>query len=317
MSRKRSIRVGISVVVVIAIVVVGLLPWPTEGSRGVLYRVTNGEHTMYLLGSIHVGSRDMYPFGEQIESAMAKSTTFVYECDTTSADALASARARMILPEGETLQGKIGDALYEKLTQVYQKLGLKIESLQSLTPWAVVNTLAVYTTAAEMGEKSVAEALSLGVETQVQAYAQQYQKQVAYLETLDEQLNVLEGFSTELTNYLLQSESEIILHPESARGMDATITQWPQWWRDGDVDAFASHYLNGYLEPGYEVVCTEYHHSLITERNERMAARLVQLLSDNETYFVTVGLLHVVLPEDSLPVLLQEQGFMVELLSQP
>ena len=317
MNRKRRIQVSISVLVAITIVVVGLLAWPREGSRGVLYRVTNGEHTMYLLGSIHVGSRDMYPFGEQIQSAMATSTTFVYECDTTSVDALASARARMILPVGETLQGKIGDALYDKLTQVYQKLDMKIESLRSLKPWAVVNTLAVYTTAAEMGGNSVAEALSLGVETQVQAYAQQHQKQVAYLETLDEQLNVLEGFSTELTNYLLQSESEIILHPESARGMDATITQWPQWWHDGDVDAFASHYLNGYLEPGYEVVCTEYHHSLITERNERMAARLVQMLSENETYFVTVGLLHLVLPEDSLPMLLQKQGYTVELLSQP
>ena len=35
-----------------------------EGSRGVLYKVSGTKGSLYLLGSIHVGSEGMYPFGE-------------------------------------------------------------------------------------------------------------------------------------------------------------------------------------------------------------------------------------------------------------
>ena len=45
-----------------------------------------------------------------------------------------------------------------------------------------------------MGTDNVEQALSLGVEKQVQAYAANNRKATAYLETLNEQLDILEGF---------------------------------------------------------------------------------------------------------------------------
>ena len=42
-----------------------------EGSAGILYRVTGGKSELYLLGSIHVGSEDMYPMGQSILDALA------------------------------------------------------------------------------------------------------------------------------------------------------------------------------------------------------------------------------------------------------
>ena len=41
-----------------------------KGSAGILYRVTGGKSDLYLLGSIHVGSEDMYPLGQHILDAM-------------------------------------------------------------------------------------------------------------------------------------------------------------------------------------------------------------------------------------------------------
>jgi len=247
---------------------------------------------------------------------MAQADTFVYECDTASQEAVAAITARMALPEGETLRGRIGDDLYAELTQVCQTLTLSQDTLDALKPWAVINTLAVYATAAELGTANVNEALSLGVEKQVQAYARRNGKTAAYLETAVEQTDVLENFSDALKSYLLKTELDTILDPQSASGMDASIASWPGWWRAGNADAFADQYMNSYLAPGYEDVCAEYHLRLVTERNARMAERLETMLADGNSYFVTVGLLHLALPEDSIVAHLREKGYTVERVGQ-
>jgi len=287
-----------------------------EGSRGLLYEVSGGQADMVLLGSIHIGSEAMMPFGSGIQRAMAAADTFVYECDTAAPEALAEAQARMRRTQG-TLADDLGDALYAQLTQVAKQLGLSIRVLDEYQPWAVINTLAVYATAAEMGTANAAEALSLGVERQVQAFAAAHSKPAVYLETVAEQLDMLESFSPELVQYLLQSECDVILNPSQAEGLDAGIALWPTWWRDGDAAAFADNYLNHYLQTGYEEVCTEYHVTLITQRNARMAEQLDELLQTEGSYFVTVGLLHLALPEDSILTHLAKKGYTVTQITQP
>ena len=271
---------------------------------------------MYLLGSIHVGEKAMYPFGAEIRQAMAQADTFVYECDTASDEVVSQIQSRMALPEGETLQALIGDELYTELKQVCDQLSIPIRQLDGLKPWGVINTLAVYSTAAELGAANVSQALSLGVEKQVQAYAASNGKQTAYLETAAEQTDVLEGFSDSLKRYLLKTECDTILNPQSATGMDTTIASWPEWWRAGNAQAFSEQYISSYLAPGYEAECTEYHTKRVTERNARMAERLAAMLESGGSYFVTVGLLHLVLPEGSIVTLLRQKGYTVTLASE-
>ena len=53
-----------------------------EGSAGLLYRVTGGKSELYLLGSIHVGSEEMYPMGQHILDALEAADVLAFECDT-------------------------------------------------------------------------------------------------------------------------------------------------------------------------------------------------------------------------------------------
>ena len=310
-------RVALWVSIALTAALAAALAWPQGGSRGVLYRVQKGKGTAYLLGSIHVGNNRMYPFGDEIRNAMAASDTFVYECDTDSVEALQETMRRMSQPQEKTLRETIGETLYAQLGEVCTRLNIPLATMDAQPLWVVINTLAVHTTAVEMGVADVTQAMALGVEQQVKAYATEHDKPVAFLETLGEQLDTLEGFSLPLQSYLLQSECEVILQPATARGMDATIAYWPEWWRRGMLSAFADSYLKGYLEPGYEAECMEYHTKLITERNQRMAERLLAMLAQGDTRFVTVGLLHLVLPEDSVVALMKAQGCTVTLLSAP
>ena len=56
----------------------------------------------------------------------------------------------------------------------------------------------------------------------------------------------------------------------------------------------------------------EYHAALVTERNMRMARQMAQWLEGENTCFVTLGLLHLVLSGDSVLRCLEEMGYTVE-----
>ena len=281
-----------------------------EGSDGILYRV-KGEHaTAYLLGSIHIGTAEMHPFGEAITEAMADSDTFVFESDTVSAKSLQTLRQRQTLPPGRDLRSILGDALTDDVTAAYKAIGLSTAALSARQPWAVINTLAVYSSAAEMDVSNVRKAIELGVENAVQEYAEKHGKLFVYLETIDEIADTMESFSDALNRYLLQDEVDAILKRKPAEAAQ-TVNQWPSWWRSGNAEAFRDFYQTS-LEGADERLYLEYQDKLITQRNQRMATRLDALLAQGGTYFVTVGLLHLVPEDDSVLSLLRDMGYAVE-----
>ena len=82
---------------------------------------------------------------------------------------------------------------------------------------------------------------------------------------------------------------------------------------EGEMEPFVQAYEaeNDFAE---QALTEEYHQGLITRRNRRMAEGLRALLEDGEgeKIFVTVGLLHLVLPEDSVLGELKAMGYQVE-----
>jgi len=308
--KKRRILIASIAVVLAAAIVCTLFFVLREGSKGILYRVTGDGTTAYLLGSIHIGTSAMHPFGDTLEAAMAQADTFVFECDTVSDASLAQLAARQLLPEDTSLQSILGDELYDDVAAAYKELGLSTATLNTKQPWVAVNTLAVYSSAEEMGVQNVRKAIALGVEDAVQAYANKQGKPYAYLETVDEVADTMESFSDALTRYLLQDEIDVILKRKTTADL-ATVSQWPLWWRDGDADAFRDFYRMS-METEDAALYAEYEDKLLTQRNTLMAARLDALMQNGGTYFVTVGLLHLVSDFDSILTRLENMGYTIE-----
>ena len=312
---KKRILIAVIAVIFVAAIACTLYFTLREGSEGILYRVTGDRAEAYLLGSIHIGTSAMHPFGDTLRNAMTASDTFVFECDTTSEDSLAQLRLRQTLPEDTALSGILGDSLYGDVAAAYKALNLSTASLETRQPWAVINTLAVYSSAAEMGVSNVRNAVSLGVETAVREYANSHGKPFAYLETVDEVADTMEGFSDELTRYLIQSETDVVLGKQRSADVE-TVSQWPAWWRDGDVASFQDFY-NLSFHTSDEALYTEYQDKLVVRRNALMAERLDSLLKDGGRYFVTIGLLHLIPEDDSLLSLLRDMGYTVEKVETP
>ena len=281
-----------------------------EGSAGLLYRVTGGKSELYLLGSIHVGSEEMYPMGQHILDALEAADVLAFECDTQSAQAQAAYRELMCCPEGESLESLVSADTYALVVRAAQQAGYQMDSLDALKPWAVMSMLNTGAVTATLGAKGSKASVSLGVEEQVRKLGGN--KPQAWLEDTRAELEVLDGLSPALQESLLCSTCRVILEPESATGMDASIDQWPDWWRAGDVEAFASAYLDGMAAEPNQALAREYHAALVTDRNARMACRMAEWLETGETYFVTLGLLHLVLDGDSVLTCLEEMGYTVE-----
>ena len=287
-----------------------------EGSEGVLYRVQYQDNTVYLLGSIHIGASGMYPVSDTMRAAIDGADAFLFECDTDSSDAYVTTMKATTYTGDERLPEHLSSDTHALVQQSAEKLGLPPTALDSFKPWAVMSTFSLYLSAELMGEPDLASSQEYGVEAYVKGLVGE--REVGYLETLDEQLGALESFSPALQDYLVASTCRAYLDPAQATGSDADMADWPAWWRDGRIDLFADSYLSSYREPGYEALCDEYHQKLLQNRNVVMADGVERALTDGSgrTVFATLGLLHLVLPEGSVPALLADRGYTVEQISR-
>ncbi len=281
---------------------------PSQG--GIFYKVTGGKNEMYLLGSIHVGSKDMYPMCKAIQQVIQQADVLVFECDTTSPEAMAS--TAQMMKASVPLSEAVSENCYRQVERAAEIIGYSIDSFNAMKPWAVTSTLTVAAAAEEMNVGSRRMASAYGVENMVRKQANG--KHVAYLETAEEQLSLMDSFSQPLQEYLLESACRAVADPENVTGTDEDVEKWPEWWKNGNAQAFADSYRNGMTKEKNPELAKEYHHALMTVRNVTMAQKLQEMLEDNEphTFIATVGLMHLVLEEDSIITQLRSMGYTVE-----
>lgn len=281
-----------------------------EPAQGICYRISGGKNPMVILGSIHVGSPEMEPYGEHILQSMAQADTFVFECDSGSPETALLAQQMMLDPENE-LQTKLTPETWTMLEQACRKAGFVPDTLRHYKPWAVTSMLATRAAADEMGARSSRHAASLGVEEIVEKHVNG--KNILYLETALSQFEAMDSFSPALQEALLAQGCDAILHPAE----NTQLANWPVWWHKGQAQNFAQEYLQD--QSLQKELLKEYHTTLVSARNSTMTDSLVSMLENDEphTYFVTVGLMHLVLPDDSILSLLRQQGYTVEQLFWP
>ncbi len=285
--------------------------------KGIFYKVTKEGGAAYVLGSIHIGSQEMHPFGAALQAAMEEAETFVFECDNTSQEAVQAAVQCMYFTDKTRLYDVVSPECYARVQEVCKRKGYRSDAFDKHRPWAAMAALSLETTADMMGAANLAEAETLGVETVLEGYVKKRKAPVAYLETTQEQLDAFNQFSPALQEYMLEQALGVVLDPSTATGLDADMQLWPTWWRQGNSQAFVDSFLAGMQgEPNVAFV-QEYNHGLITRRNRLMADRLDAMMREEpgRVLFVTVGLLHLVLPGDSVLEDLESRGYKVECLS--
>lgn len=299
MKSKRAISCLLAALEISALLM-GTTGCTANTGPGICYRVSGGNSEMVIMGSIHVGNRDLQHFGPHIRRAMKGADVFVFECDTSSPEAQQTVLRYQL---GEVpLREALSPETYARLEEAAQKTGLSMGLLDKCHPWAVASML---TTLQASNELDAVRAQDMGIEDAV--WAKVDGREVRYLETPEMQLETLRSFSPELQDAMVLSGCELILNP----GQN-DVDMWPEWWQQGEIQQFVDAYAkeNDFESPE---LLQEYQTALLTGRNQRMADGLDQMLQEEgHSYFVTIGLYHVVLPEDSVLINLKEKGYTVE-----
>jgi len=295
-------------------------------SKGFLWEIKSGENTVYLLGSIHLANFDIYPFSKKILNAFADSDVLCVEADILNpkGDILSLLLQYAYYTDGTTLKDHVTEDIYQKAVQAGAAIGLTEEMVALMKPWYIYLAFSSLDTAASLTEDEYLTSTSLGIDMSFLTDAYLTGKPIIELEGLEFQIKMLNGFSDELQELLLESTLDSLLEPNKTSAEDDTefIKLMLKYWHDGDVESFLdtiapSLMISELPEMDEEdknaiELFNEYKSKFINERDKGMAEKIDQFLKaeGSTTYFVVVGSLHYI-SDYSIIDILKDKGYEV------
>ncbi|MGH8130155.1 MAG: TraB/GumN family protein [Steroidobacteraceae bacterium] len=271
-----------------------LLATGRAGADPALWAVSGQNGTVYLFGSVHLLPEGGFTIGGSLAKALSDAESVCLEVDTGALDAAETTSltlARAVDPEGRDLFELLGPAA-DRVRASAAAAGVDIAQFAPFEPWFAGLTVSV------LALQQHGYDVEHGVEQIIQAAAKKEGKAGCGLETLDDQLGMLDGLPAELQQeLLLQSLDE-------ADDVDEAIRPLLAAWREGDETQLEERFDEDFED------YPELAEALIFDRNERWAAQVSEMLDGTDDVLVVVGAMHLV-GERGLPALLEERGYRV------
>jgi len=272
-----------------------------DSDKSFLWKVTSSSNTVYILGSIHVGTPEMYPMKPVITEAFDASEVLVVEVDSKSRDSkndINKYARKMVYPAGESLNDHISDTLNKKLKEVCNQV--KFVSLVNYTryqPWILGMTLEM------LKYQQLGVTDKYGIDNYFLNKSIKRKMTLEELETAGSQLELLytQCNSPQFLNYVLNDISNL----------EASIVPLIGSWKCGNTEFMEKLCITEPMEMHPEF--SEFYEKLLFERNRHFVDKIVGYLQDSRTYFVVFGSAHA-LGEKGVIALLKSKGYDVEQL---
>jgi len=271
------------------------LPTPAAEryEHGLLWRIEgSGAPASHVFGTVHLADPRVTSLPPAVARALDQARSLTLEAGIDPAGILGLA-GRMVYNDGRDLPGIAGVELFGRAARLTAGLGLPEPMLRLFRPWAVAILLSV-------PPQDPANVLDIVLERR----AEEQGKPVHQLESMDEQISVLEGLSQEDQVALLrQAVDEYESMPRRiGRVVDAYLARdLAGLWRISQESVGA-----GEEERRLNEVFTR---RLLHERNVRMAERAEPRLREGGA-FIAVGALHLYGSSGVLS-LLEQRGWRV------
>ena len=286
---------------VIAAALVALLqmaPVHAQPARNFVWKISGPAGAVYLVGSVHLLTKDYYPLSPALDAAFKDSDLLVEEADLGELASPASQLkllSRGLLPGNQSLDTVVSAATYALVTKRVSGLGMPIEPLKRFKPWMLAMTLE------EIEWQKAGFDASLGLDRHFYDRATVDGMRVQGLETLDYQLSLFDQMTKDEQDRML-AESLKDLDREQASVMTLTRA-----WKAGDAAAVERIVLDDVK--GDPIM----YERLLVNRNRTWLPTLDALLTRKGRAFVVVGAAHLVGP-DGLLAMFKAKGYKVEQL---
>ncbi len=273
------------------------------GSQGLLWKVTNGKNTLYLLGTVHVDRSNVYPFHKSLRAALASAQTVIFELDFNDQEGLAEFAAMQTYSDGTTLKDHISPELYASTVQVFADLGMSEEAVAAYKPWALANSLMSLAT-----QDETTTGAPMAIDLYLNSAAVNAGKQIDAVETYAFQGSIFDTLSPEyqeayLAGYvnlaliddtLEMTEEQKKELQEAMEYQEKQMDAMMETWKAGDAAAFEEIFDKAAVLESTD----ELNSRLFTDRDPNMieyAAKLLEREGEN-TFFLAVGAGHMVDP---------------------
>lgn len=269
--------------------------------KGIFFEVNGGKNSVYLFGSIHAGSEDMFPVDKIVEDAFAKADTLVLEVDLANIDPMALAQEMAsygLYMDGTRLKDVAGEELFNRVLSRLSPLGVDEAALNQFRPWYASLVIA------QLAIMDSAYSAEYGVDMYFMGKAGT--KQMIGLETATDQFKPFTLMSQDSEVLYLQKTMDDIAK------IDEELEELVTLWREGNV-ARVAELRTKMIEEAQTESIQEYTRALTDDRDEKMAAKIAELLEGDsrKNYFVVVGYLHLG-GENSIVDRLQKMGYKVQ-----
>ena len=267
------------------------------GSPLLMWKVSSKTNSAYVLGSVHLGDKSLYPLPAVIEDAFKSSSVLIVEVDIRKMDpsqmqALLLAAA---YPPGDDLFHHISPETRAKLTAYFSSYHLPPEIFSRLRPWALgvmIETMSM-----------VRDGLDPKDGIDMHFLEEAGDRRVEQLEEAEWQLKLLQEMPESLADQWITSA---IAQAESSKERWAKLASY---WSQGAADKMDEMLSASEMGGGEEE--KRYERRLREDRNPHMTDRLEKCLHSTGACFMVVGTAHVV-GKEGIVRQLQARGYRVE-----
>ena len=286
MARRRR---AIASAAALAVLAAGCDPAPPLTARPALYRVTDADTVIWLIGTVHVLPPKVAWETATILAAERDADTLVTELPALAPGDAAQAFAAMArAPDLPPILERVPTAARAPLARLAKRAGLSLDSLSAMKSWAAALTLSAAAARIDGGASP-----ANGVESVIEA-RMAGRKRIG-LETLPEQLGFFDALDERDQRRLLTSSVT----------SGASFRQVLDAWAAGD-EARLAELVSGPLRaaPALEA-------ALLTRRNARWTVWIAQRMARPGRVLVAVGAGHLAGPK-SVVATLRARGLRVQ-----
>lgn len=263
-----------------------------------LWKVSDGDNKVYLLGSFHALKPGDYPVAPQVDAAFKDAELVAFEVppeEMTSPDLGMQMMQAAMQPQGGSLEAAVGPELWQRVQAWCESRGQPVEAFAMLEPWMVALVIQM----TEMGR--VGYDPQEGLDQQLIKRASAENKRTMGLETGASQIAVLDNMSQDEQK---QSLKESLDDAADLHELD----ELHELWRRGDTGALESK-----LTVEFRKSYPSLYQRIDVDRNNAWIPKIRAMLDapGNDDALVVVGTMHMLGP-DGLVSQLQSKGYRVE-----
>jgi len=270
-----------------------------QSQKNFLWRIQSKTNTVYVLGSLHLSKKEIYPLNQKIESAFDQSNVLAVEANINDIKKIDIQKLMesAFYPGNDTLEKHVSPETHEWVRKETSGLGIPIELINKQKPWFLSMTLVALETL-KLGLDP-----NLGIDKYFLSKAEG-KKKILELESLDYQINLLSNLSDK------DQELFLVYTLRDLKIMEQEVNKLIQTWSSGDTKGMESILTRSASE---DKSLSPIFEKLIYERNRKMVLKIEDFLGTKETYFIIVGAGHLV-GDQGIIEILRGKGYIVEQL---